>query len=361
MKLSLNAFILSLPIFVSSQVANTTNFIKGGTSDAIKIISTYINPIEKAIAYNGTNNHLNIYDSKKEDKFRFGLGINVSAAFINSKDNTYDINELNLSEFEASDPTKTVAQTFSGSENSVPLRTKDSYLVTTTNFPFYESKPILELDSPEGTSIQQIPFTSINGFVEKNGNQLEVRFLPTLTINSADLKVFGFGVSLQHNLGTLIKPLAESWLDIYLSGGYQLNKATYLIDIQPNESLINFASLSANGPYDNQELILTTTSIPLQINFVKTFNHFSFSLGGGYNLMKSDTRLVGNYPVYASDASDNFQVIVTDIKDPFQYQNQFNKMSLNAGLNFQSKHFVVGFVYNYSYYQTMNLNLAVLF
>lgn len=344
-----------------SQVASTTNFIKGGTSDAVKVIAAYINPLEKAIAYNGSNNRLVIYDNKEVDKLRFGLGINISAAFINSNDNTYNVNDLNLQEFEPSDASRTIAQTFSGTESSILLRTKDSYLAATTSYPFYESRPILELDSPEGTTIQQIPLATINGLVEKNGNQLELRFLPTLTINQANLKVFGFGGTLQHNLGTLIKPLSDSWLDIYIVAGFQLNRLSYQLDIQPNEASINFASLTANGPYTGQELILTTQSIPLSINFVKTAKHFSFSLGGAYNLMNSDVRMVGKYPVYASDPSNTLQVIVTDITDPFQYQNNFNKLAFNAGVSFQSKYVVLGLNYAYSYYQTLNLNLGFLF
>jgi len=111
-----NAVYLLILVFLAfgqsyAQVSASANFIKGGKDDAVKIISAYLLPVERALSFDGANNNILLFKSNKTSDLNYGIGINLTTSFVNSKDYTFDVNKLNLTEFEAKDPNKTIAQT----------------------------------------------------------------------------------------------------------------------------------------------------------------------------------------------------------------------------------------------------------
>lgn len=345
----------------SAQITSSANFIKAGKDDAVKIISAYLLPVERALCFNGANNNMFLLKSSKTSDFRFGLGFNLTTSFINADDYTYDVNKLNLEEFEVQDPNNTIAQTFAGNENTIILETKDKYRIPSSIYPFYEQKPILSLNSPKGKDKTNIPFPVLNLFVEKQGSLIDIKILPPLKIPAYSLKVFNIGVNVQHNLETSLKFISEFSFDLYISGAYNYNKITYYLDVKPNENSLTFSPTGDNGPYDNQEFQIHSRSIPLRLIIVKQISNFSFLFGGGYNITNSKDMMLGKYPVYSSDPSNNFQIIVDDIEDPFQYTNQFNKFSFDAGVNYHVNHFFSSLKYTYSYYKNVDLTCGYVF
>ncbi len=343
-----------------SQISSVGNFIKGGKEDAVKIISAYLLPVEKGMCFNGTNNDMILFKSNAASNLNFGLSFNLTASLVSSDDYTYDVSDLNLTEFEAKDPNKTIAQTISGNESTIELQTKDKYRVPSNTYPFYTEKPILTLNSPKGKNNTTIPFPVLNMFLEKQGNLLNIKMLPPLKISSKSLGLFNIGINLQHNLETSLRFMSDFWLDIYISGGYNYNRITYYIDIKPNENSLTFSPTSDNGPYDNQELRIHTVSIPFRLILVKQLQNFSFALGSGYNITNSKVDMVGKYPIYSTDPTNNFQVIVEDIEDPFQYTRDFNRISLDFGVYYKHKKFFTGIKYTYSYYKNIDLSLGFL-
>jgi len=248
-----------------------------------------------------------------------------------------------------------------GDESTIVLQTKDKYRVPTSSYPFYTEKPILTLNSPEGNNTASISFPVFNMFIEKQGNLIDVKILPPLKISSMSLGLFNIGVNLQHNLETSLKFMSDFWFDVYISGGYNYNKISYYLDIKPDEDALTFSPSSDKGPYDNQVILIHSVSIPFKLFIVKQLNNFSFALGSGYNLTNSKVEMIGKYPVYQTDPSNTLQIIVTDIEDPFQYTRDFNKISLDIGVNYRIKHFSAGLKYTYSYYKNIDLSLGFLF
>lgn len=364
MKMRLN-FVILFGLLVTgnvdAQINTSANFIKGGKNDAVKIISAYLLPVERALCFNGANNNMYFFKPKDNTGFRVGIGLDITSSYVNSDDFTYDVSKLNLEEFEPANPQQTIAQTMAGNENTIVLQTKDKYRVPSGSYPFYSEKPILTLNSPEGRSTTNILFPLIHLFAEKQGNLFEVKILPAFKIENSTIGLFDIGVNIQHNLETSLKYLSDMWFDIYLSAGYNYNRITYYIDIKPDEEALTFSPQSDNGPYDNQELQIHSKSIPIKLYLVKQVNNYSFSIGSGYNATSSEVRMTGNYPVYSTDPSNLFQIIATDITDPFQYTRTFNKFSLEAGVIYQTKHFSAGLKYSHSYYKNIDLSFGYMF
>lgn len=349
-------FLLSTSLCTHAQITSSTNFIKGGENDAIKIISAYLMPIERALCFNGANNNMQIFNTNSE--IQIGIGLNLTASFINSKDFTYDVNDLNLEAFEAANPNNTIAQTFAGNDNTIVLQTQDKYKVPTTTYPFYSEKPILSLNSPDGKSQTSIPFPLIHLFAEKQGNLVELKLLPPFLIDNSTVGLFNIGINIQHNLKTSLEFMSDFWADVYISGGFNYNRIIYYLDIKPNEQALTFSTQSDNGPYDDQKLHIRAKSLPIKISFVKTYNNFSFFASTAYNAMFSLVKMTGKYPVYTTDPSNQFQIISTDIADPFEYTQTFNKFSLDIGVNYQKNRIISGLKYTHSYYKNINLSFA---
>jgi len=367
-KLHISWKAVSLPILAflahgqsNAQISSSANFIKGGKEDAVKIISAYLLPVERGLCFDGANNNMLLFKSDRATDFNFGMSINLTSSLVNSNDFTYNTNALNLTEFEAQDPTKTIAQTAAGNENTIVLQTKKKYRVPTSTNPFYEEKPILALNSPKGNDATAVSFPVFNFFAEKQGNLVDIKILPPLKISSKSLGLFNIGINVQHNIETSLKSISDLWFDLYVSGGYNYNRVTNYLDVKPNESNLTFSPSSNNGPYDNQKLLIHSVSIPLRLTFLKQLHNFSLAMGGGYNITNSKVELVGKYPVYKADPSDTFQIIVTDIEDPFKYTRDFNKVSFDLGVNYRIKHLSAGLKYTNSYYSNVDFSLGYLF
>ncbi|HET55127.1 MAG TPA: hypothetical protein ENN33_07905, partial [Ignavibacteria bacterium] len=100
----INLFMLIATGTVDAQITSSANFIKGGKSDAEKIISAYLLPVERALCFNGANNNMLIFKQRNNADFRFGIGFDLTASFINSDDFTYNVNNMDLEEFEPANP-----------------------------------------------------------------------------------------------------------------------------------------------------------------------------------------------------------------------------------------------------------------
>ena len=343
---------------IHAQVFNSANFIKGGKDDAIKVISAYILPIERVLCYTGANSNMMIIDNSNSSDVRIGLGFNVTSLNINSNDFSFDINDLKLTEFEAANPQNTIAQTISGNESTIIIQSKDKYLLPSMSYPFYTQKPILSLNSPAGKNITNLLMPQFNLFAEKDGNLIELKLLPPIKIDNSTIGIFNIGINFQHNLKTSLPFLSDFLLDVYLSGGYNFNRIIYFLNILPNEQALTFSSQSDNGPYIDQEIHIQARSIPLNLSLIKRFNSISIFASGGYNIMSSYVSMIGKYPVYATDPTNQYQIISKDIEDPFEYSNDFNKFSINAGINYQNQHISLELKYTYSYYRSLNLAIA---
>jgi hypothetical protein len=346
---------------LDAQILSSANFIKGGKNDALKIISAYLLPVERSLCFNGANNNMLIFKQKDKTDYRFGIGLDLTTSFVNSDDFTYNVNNLNLEEFEPANPQQISAQTIAGNQNTIVLQTKAKYLILSTAYPFYEQKSILKLNSPQGNNNTAIPFPLLHLFAEKQGNLIDLKILPSFNIENSTIGVFNVGLNIQHNLKTSLQFLSEMWFDVYLSGGYNINRVIYYLDIKPDEQAFTFSINSDKGPYDNQEFRIYTQSIPIRLSLVKQLHDFSFSLGSAYNITNSQVEMLGKYPVFKADPTNTFQIIATDISGPFQYTRNFNKISLEAGVNYQTQQFSAGLKYAYSYYKNIDFSFGYFF
>lgn len=353
--------LLCFQFHVSGQIDATALFIKGFQDDAEKIVSTYLDPFQKCIALSGQNNNLLVFKSDRTTKWRFGFGLDLSTSIVNRTDYTYDINKLDLQEFELVDPERNIAQTIAGSNESVQLKMKKGHLIPLSEAPFISLVPILTLDSPKGAQVNFMTFPLLHFMTEKNGNTIEFKYFPKIRDQKYDTEVYNIGFGMQHNLETSLRFMKNFWFDIYVSGGYNFNRLAYFLEVKPTEYFLSFSLESDKGPYENQEFQLSTENLPIRLNLVRQVKKVSFTIGSSYCFSKSIIRMIGNYPIYYANEANQFQILVKDIKDPLNIVKRYDQLAVEAGFSYRSKHFVFGLNGVFSYYKNINMSFGFLF
>lgn len=330
-KLYLILLIVFANIYSFSQVITSTHFVQASISDGEKLTKAYLSPLEHAMAFANGDGNINFTNSEK--KFTFNFGIMVSSVSTMGKDKTFDVNSLGLTEIEASNPSKTIAQTFFGEETSIEMQTNSTYYIP--EFPFgYTEKPIAKFNTAKGSGVGLLPMPVLNMNVYAYGTHLSVSGLAKINIPETNGDIYSIGFSLQHNLGQFIKSIDDLPIEISVLSGYQKTKLNYFLDIKPDETRTEL-SLQDNGPYDNQVLIINTFAIPIELIISKAIKGFNFYGFMGYTFQNSSVNLKGNYPLYIADPTDTFKVLVEDITDPFSYSQNFNELKAGLGIVYQ--------------------------
>ncbi len=337
--------------------AQDKSLILGGSIHDAKIYTmAYLAPLERGIAAASANGLINF--TKSDKQVRFNFGINFSSAITPSTERSFDINDLGLEEFIASDPNNTIAQSISGSDQSIGIETKTTYYKPNIGIPIYKQVPLSSFDSPSGIGVPLMPLPVLSFGIYSFGTHLNFNLLPNLH-TSNDAEYISYGVSLQHNLETSISAMKKWTIKFAISAAYQYTNIKYHLDIQPDASKIGLELGADNGPYDNQLMDVEISSIPIQLIAYRDFNSLTLYGGIGYNFTTSAVALKGNFPMYITDPANILKVAVEDIEDPYKYDRSYNHFRFDLGLNYQ-----IGFMkfkasYSLSEYQVFHFGLGV--
>lgn len=343
------------------QISASSEFIKGLKSDAEKIISAYIHPLEKSMVQNGQLNGFVLFSNGLNQKWHFGFGLDIQTTFVNKKDQTYNVNALNLEEFELADSSEYLAQTIAGSDESIDLQTQQNVTVASTSYPFYKSKPMLTLPTPEGYHLNLFPYPKLHLFAEKNGNVITLSGVPPLHLSTFSLGTFDFAGSFQLNMASICSALKDNFLHYYLTMGYNFNSLVYDLDVKPSESALTLSFENDRGPYEEQYFQLITQTIPISIKIALPLTHFTIAAGLNYAYSMQEFNMIGNFPIYKVNAADSYQVIVRDLKDPIHLSRNAHNLSGAVVMSYRNNHFAAGINYHFSNYHSLGISLGFIF
>jgi len=335
--------ILALIIFIFSignaysQIGNMS-IIKGSVADAEKITAAYMIPLNNGLAM--INQTLPIY-YKSEKDVMFYFGVQFSSVYVPSDYHSYDVTKIGLEEYIPADPSITIAQTVFGEEKSILLKTKSKYLIGTPSG--IQEVPLYEIETPKGIGSSVLPFAMVNIGGYFYGNYLTLKFIPKITFSDSEMDIYSIGFDFRHDITKMIGVLEGSKWNFSVLWGYQYTKMNSFFDIKPDENMIGLNFGSNNGPYDDQKLENTITTLPLGFNVGYEFGAFIIYGGPSIAFSTANVKLLGNYPVYFNAPLNLFSVVVLDKKDPFEYSQQINQWRLDLGTSYQFKNLIVAF------------------
>ena len=346
---------------INAQVLSSNETVQNTVNDAKLLTKAYLTPLERGFGSAGSNGFISFSNSK--NKISFNFSINFVGAITPKDERTYDVNELGLQEIKASDPNNSIAQTFSGDASTIQLETVETYKTVEDDDdlwgqPSIVEKPVATFNSTEGIGIPLVALPYINAGVYGFGTHVNFRILPKLHLADNVADIFSIGGNIQHNLKQFIKPLQNFPVEFSVLLGFQKTYLNYYLDITPDESRYEI-KLQENGPYDNQVLEISTTSMPIQAIVSKNYKNFDAYLGFGYNITSSSISLKGRYPIYYTDPSNTMQILVEDIVDPFKYDQTHNEFRFDIGLQYQIKIFKVFSNFTFAKYNAFNFGVGI--
>ncbi|MEA1980678.1 MAG: DUF6588 family protein [candidate division Zixibacteria bacterium] len=346
--------LFAMAVSLYGQIINFTEAIQAGISDGEKLIKAYVTPFERSLNTIGGTAYLNFSDTTKESSFY--IRINYLSVTTPQNERSFDVDELGLEYIKASDPNNSIAQNFAGNDSTMYLETTNTYRIPTFTFPFYNELPIYKFTSPAGVNpILSLPFLTVGAHVQET--YINIRFLPKLKIPGIDGSISSYGANFQQNMGQFIKPLGRLPFDLDFMIGFQYTIISISPNLVPDESKIGIYLQNDNGPYDDQEFNIKSYSIPLELAISKQIKNATIFGGVVLNIANSKVELLGNYPIYTSDPTNTFQVIVQDISDPFSYTQSYNKLFFNLGLMYRIGPVKLIGEYSFADYNSYNIGI----
>jgi hypothetical protein len=338
----------------AQEVGDSGSLIQGGLDDGQKLLKAYLKPLNKALVF-GLSDVTYTKFRDNDDSRKLSLALKLAYMPIAEEDFTYDVSKLGLELVEAKDPTNTIAPTvFGDSIKTIRLASKKKDLL---------NRPLFEFDAPTGgqTEALPLPFLGIN--YRLRTTNVAINFIPYVTVPTSDLKVGMLGVSIQQDLALFIEALKEKPLSISLQGSSALLYGNSELHVSPEGVTVPVTlNGSTPGPYDDQEVNIFYTSMQFGAYFDYTIaKKYTLFAGGAYNSGSSRLLVSGTYPIYAEDTSTpigSVAVVASDVVDPIDIEDSFNRIKYEIGARADWKKFYLQVNYNIATYGGVGFNLG---
>lgn len=328
--------------------SEVADFIRAGKDDATKLIQAYLNPYALALG-DGLNNGW--YNSAATHKlFGMDLAINVSAVMIPSSGQTFNVNEIGLSNNTRLISGSPNAPTVAGPENDGPRM--GVYL---------DNTEVVTFNTPQGTGFDMVPVPMAQltlGILPKT--DLSIRYVPELSFDDDEIKVGMIGGGLKHNFKESLPFLKHLPFDasVYLnfstidaSGDLMFGAEEY--DFEQGISVQNNYTQD-----DNQQLKFKTKTFGYGLVVSKKLSVLTVYASAGKNKSQTDIDLEGSYP-FIKDGDTFNEVVIYGETDPVQLDFESSNLALSAGLRLKLAFFSLYGSVNKSEYTSYNAGISL--
>jgi len=321
----LSAFLLPLNLMAQDEVGD---LIKGTPSDATKLINAYANPAFKGFGLGLNSGWAN--SAKSIGVFRFDLRITVTAAMSPKKDQTFDVNTLELQTLKPTNPANTISPTVTGEDK------EGVEMISTT-----ASSP-QPFKLPKGLGFNYVPSPQVQLTVGLPKNiDVSLRYSPTIDLDeNGKFSLFGIGAKVEILPLILGKTGKLLPFDLAVAGGY--TKLKYDIPLDVN-----------NGQYSDQVLKTEFGGFSAEAIISKKLSIFTPFASLGYNTAQHKINALGTYD-FGSLPSDK------GIKDPIKIdEKSINAIKATAGLQLKLAILKLYASYTLSDYNYVNAGIGL--
>ena len=322
-------------------------FIEAGSADASSIYKAYGTPLLSGVNWAFSRGWYNTAKAHKTLGFDFSL--NVSIAFVPSKDEFYNTADV-VNEWNANAATRTGTSISGQPLSDFPTR----FAAGANRFPTMvgpqEPAPIIEIFNPATDQYEQIEgpvgFDYANDIVQAavpvampqfgiglfKNTDLKFRFLPE--VGSDDVKLSMFGVGLMHDIKQWIPGNSLIPIDISLFGAYS-NTNFDVLDID-------------DAPGD--DAFFKQSSWTAQLLVSKELHIITFYGGFGINSGTNNIEIVGEYDIIASSAP---------IRDPIDIETTDTGFTGSFGIRLKLAIITLHADYAIQEYNTVNTGIGI--
>ncbi len=291
-------------------------FLSAGKGDASKLMEAYAQPFVTSLSYGMTGGWYNT--AKPHKTLGFDLGVTLSAAFMPTSDNYFDPSKLGLSNGVAfantTNPGKGAPTIFGPKDETTYTFSGD--LDGDSNTP----NQTVIISGPEGFNMKDelrvaavpVPVIQLGIGIVKN-TDLKLRYVPKIKQGDSEFGMFGVGIMhdvKQHIPGIKMLPFDLSALVAYNA-------------VTGSSGLTNSGSSVVESTNGKAEYKLN--SWVLQALISKKISVLTFYGGVGYNMVKTNIDVKGDYTVQATPSSFT-------LTDPVAIDFKNNSVRFTAGM-----------------------------
>jgi hypothetical protein len=331
-----------------SQIDNM-DFLRGGATDAVKIIQSYFSPYANAF---GAGLNGGWYNTAKPHKLG---GFDITASFnfsmVPKSAGTFNVADLGLTALTGTG----IASTISGPSTSNVTLTKTVSGITVASFKL-----------PPGTGWRLIPTpTAQIGIGLPLGTELKIRYMPPMKLKDANLSLWGVG--LMHSIMQYIPGHKLIPVDLSVFGGFTKITTNIPLSLQPKAGAPqSYTVYNAASSFNDQKMSANIEAWNVGIISSVKVAVLTVYGGVGYSHTLTDIRLKGNYPLPVPDA-----VISTTegvYKDAGVINNfpaisikNFSGLRMNLGLRVKLAVVTIHMDYTRSQYNVFSTGLGISF
>jgi hypothetical protein len=309
--LSLAALLLA-PSTLKAQ-DDITNIFKAGVNDLQTIAEGYIKPLGYGFSAGLGNNWYNTAATHK--LLGFDITVGASGVFTPSSDQKFNLTGLkSLTAVHG----ETTAPTFGSKGDGVALVMKDK-----------DGNQLTKFNTPDGVyNITPVPSLQLTIGLPL-GNDLSVRFVPTINTNNFNVSLWGIG--LKHNIKQWIPGVKHLPFDAAVMIGYTKFKLDYTFDDPITPSDLNSSGPDENSAtYDNQGMKLRASAFSANVIISKKLAFFTPYIGLGIIRSSFDFNFTGNFPILDYNSTTNATTVKT-LTDPIPLHYALTQPGLTAG------------------------------
>ncbi len=344
--------VLAVLIFpMRTRAQDIGDLLRTAPEDAEKLITAYVQPAIEGMSYGLTGGW---YTTAKAHKsFGVDIGVSLNTVFLPSSRNYFDPNSLGLKTL--SDFSNT---TNPGAGAPTILGPADATTYTFEYDPDGSGNLPVQtyvMDGPEGVDLKNaigigeapvpIPMVQLGIGIYKN-TDLKIRLVPEQTFGSSKVKMLGFGVLhdiKQHISGIKLLPFDLSVLLAY-------NRVSGSTDL---------TNISNDVKSENGRMEYSINSYIIQALISKKISVLTVYGGLGYQILKSNVDVLGDFKFDAIDTNGNPEVVT--VSDPVMIDFKNNGFKLNGGIRLKFGPFYINGDYTLQKYKTATVGLGFSF
>lgn len=296
--------VLALPFSVQAQ-DEVGDLFKSSPQDATKLVDAYMNPLFKGMGL-GLNSGW-FTSAKSKGTLRFDLRISATAAFVPTKDQTYNAAALGLTTIRpANGATTAIGPTAFGDDNTGA----QMEIYTSGGTPTGQ-----KFNLPQGTGLNFVPAPQLQLTVGLPKNiDVSLRYVPNVKLGDDIGKLNQFGLGAKVELLPLL--MGEKTLPFDLAVGLGFTNTTYTLPLDIN-----------NGKYNNQEVEVKFKGFNAEAIISKKLLFFTPFASVGFNSSNSSLNAYGTYDFQTAGGTATFN-------DPISLKHD-DISGLKASVGFQ--------------------------
>lgn len=325
--------------------------IRSGPADASKLVNAYAHPLLKGLGLGMNSGWTNT--AKTLDLLHFDLRVTVTAVFVPSSDQSFNVTQIGLSShLRPADANNVMSPTFSGntSTHGAAMNLYDDNGNKLTSF-----------DLPGGVLESVVPAPQLQVTIGLIPNtDFSLRAMPKIKISHDFGSVSMIGFSIKHDIIQDFAGIAGHPIPFDLAFAFGYNRLTYKksLSLQPEfgavpenpQQLADFTRQAIFGHFDNYLF---------QVILSKQFSFFTPYVAAGYSSSKTTIGLKGNYPVITGLTDDG--LTYTTYTDPIHINLKYVS-DTRVDMGFQLKFPLLRLYASYSlseHYSSVNAGIGL--